>query len=132
MTPNPLDASAANPNPNPLEVQTNLSRTKDPTLLAEHFAALRRVWTHANGNHGQCRTTFSLLLCLYNGIRFPVDMTNLRALDAELFDDCLLVLQLDYRTNTEPHALLGVRGERFETIAKNWRFVDHQFDKREL
>ena len=114
------------------DTSNDLARTRNTNLLTEHFAALQRVWTHANGNHGKCRVTSSLLLCLYNGTRFPVDMTNLRTLDADLFNDCLLVLQLDYRTYSEPHDLLGVRGDRFEAIAKNWRFVDHQFGKREL
>lgn len=83
--------------------------------------ALRRLWTIANGHSGQCRHVAAFLLGLYNGRRFPFDLTNFRCLDTEIFRDCLTVLALDNRPRAEVHVLLGVPGSAFEKLAEDWR-----------
>jgi hypothetical protein len=48
-----------------------------------------------------------LLLGLYNGTRFPYDLTALRSFDSENLDAALTVLEMDARrTYCEVHALL--------------------------
>ena len=87
----------------------------------EQFAALKRLWQIANGGSGQCRYVASFLLGLYSGQRFPFDLTNLRALDTEIVQDCLTVLVMDAsRSAAEVHSLLGVPSERFEQLAEDW------------
>jgi hypothetical protein len=49
-----------------------------------------------------------LLLGLYNGNRFPFDLTDLRALDNQRLDAAMVVLRMDaQRTYTEVHQLLN-------------------------
>lgn len=82
--------------------------------------ALQRLWVIANGGSGQCRYVARFLLGLYNGTRFPFDLTDFRCLDAAIFTDCLHVLMLDYQPAAEVHVLLGQPSERFEVLAKSW------------
>jgi len=86
--------------------------------------AVKRLWEHANGNSGQCRHTAAFLLGLYNGMRFPFDLTNFRALDSNLFRDCLMVLSMDYAPEKEVHRVLGVHGKQFEQLAREWGIRD--------
>jgi hypothetical protein len=86
--------------------------------------ALRRLWAHANGITSQCKWTAAFLLGLYNGYRFPFNLTSFRALDDELVRDCLLVLLMDSRPKKEIHTLLGVGNEPFEALAKDWGIQD--------
>lgn len=92
---------------------------------ANQLDALRRLWKHARGAHGQCRYTARFLLGLYNGRRFPFDLTDFRCLEADLFRDCLLVLVMDWAPQAEVHELLGVPGSEFERLARDWSVRDH-------
>ena len=89
-------------------------------MTDEQFDALKRLWQIANGGSGQCRYVAAFLLGLYNGPRFPFDLTNLRALDTEIVQDCLTVLAMDSTRAAEVHSLLGVPSERFEQLAEDW------------
>ena len=109
MTPNTLDASSAQPNLIVREAQ---------------LMALGRLWDHANGFSGQCRKTAAMLLSIYNGNRFQMDLTDFRGLDELLLEDCLQVLRLDYRAAAEIHKLLGVPGKAFEKLAAGWEIVE--------
>ncbi len=67
----------------------------------------------------------ALLLGLYNGNRFPFDLTELRAIDDSLFEDYLAVLRMDARvTRKEIHEYLDDGGRRFEQLAKDWSVED--------
>lgn len=92
---------------------------RDPAYLAR-LCALDRVWKHAQGLTGQCRITSAFLLGLYNGRRFPFDLTSFRGLDDDLVRDCLIVLELDATPRAEVHELLEVPGAEFEALAQRW------------
>ncbi|WP_018991281.1 DUF7673 family protein [Aromatoleum toluclasticum] len=92
----------------------------------EQMEALQRLWQLANGHSGQCRIVAAFLLGLYNGRRFPFDMTDFRGLDTEIFRDCLAVLAMDNTPKAEVHELLGVPGARFEKLADDWRIKDRR------
>lgn len=87
---------------------------------ATQLDALRRLWQIANGGSGQCRYVARFLLGLYNGQRFPFDLTDFRCLDQAIFLDCLHVLALDYQPIVEVHVHLGVPSSAFEKLAKDW------------
>lgn len=92
----------------------------------EQLASLQRLWKIANGGTGQCRYVAQFLLGLYNGPRFPFDMTNFRPLDTEIFMDCLSVLEMDNRPDQEIHLLLGVSSSVFEQLAKDWAIFGYR------
>lgn len=86
--------------------------------------ALARLWKIANGHSGQCRHVAAFLLSLYNGQRFPFDLTRFRCLDTVIFQDCLQVMILDHRPMYEVHIWLDVSGAAFEDLAVTWGFQD--------
>ena len=82
---------------------------------------MKRLYTHACGNTGQCKPVAAFLLGLYNGPRFPFDLTELRRLDEGLFDDCMLLLRMDARlTRQEIHQYLEDGGRKLEQLARDW------------
>lgn len=88
-------------------------------------AALQRLYKVACGHSGQCRHIAAFLVGLYNGRRFPFDLTDLRAIDDELFDDCMTVLRMDARlARQEVHLYFEDGGKKFEALADNWRIED--------
>lgn len=81
--------------------------------------ALIRLANIATGDTGQAGTVRRFLLGLYNGHRWPFDLTTLRGLDKALFDDCLAVLTLDARaTMKEVHQYFKNGGELFDSFAR--------------
>lgn len=97
-----------------------------PSPTTPH-AALLRLWQVAQRDTGQSRVCARLLLGLYNGTRFPFDLTDLRLLDQALLEDALAVIRMDAAPATEVHEpifrLTKQRGmgARFELIACDWR-----------
>lgn len=92
--------------------------------------ALIRLWNvtqrHDAGTSGARRAAL-VLLGLYNGPRFPFDLTELRAVDTDIMNDALAVICEDAkRCQREVHSWLNVLtgrtdfGERFEHLA--WKF----------
>jgi hypothetical protein len=102
-------------------------------LLEERgVAALQRLYKVACGDSGQCRFIARFLLGLYNGTRFPFDLTNFRAIDDGLFDDCMRVLQMDARvTRREVHTYFENGSKKWEALADSWRVLD-VFELRNL
>ena len=96
-----------------------------PAIEAEGKAALGRLWTIAQGDSGQCRHVAGFLLGLYHGGRFRFDLTDLRCVDSEIFDDCIAVLKMDSRPKQEVHMYFENGGAKFEALAKRWSIQDY-------
>jgi len=87
-------------------------------VIEAGIPALMRLADIAERDSGQACTVRSFLLGLYNGYRFPFNLTRLRGLDKALFDDCAAVLTLDARaTAQEVHQYLEDGADRFERWA---------------
>lgn len=74
----------------------------------DQLDALALLWSW--GQRGDCsgeRVAAKLLLGLYNGTRFPFDLTELRRLDESLLRAALLVIEMDACPAAEVHVLLG-------------------------
>lgn len=97
-----------------------LYRAQLPQIRAEGEAALRRLFEITYGESGQCGRVARFLLGLYNGDRFPFDLTELRGLDRNLFADCLTVLRMDHSCEKEVHKYFPEGGKRFEALACEW------------
>lgn len=96
-----------------------------PAIQSEGEAALRRLFDVAQGDTGQAKVIAKFLLGCYNGLRFPFDLTDFRALDHALFLDCLAVLKMDSQPQQEVHKYFPDGGSKFEQMAKDWRIADH-------
>lgn len=96
-------------------------------MTAPAHAALLRLWEVAQRDTGKSRVCARLVLGLYNGQRFPFDLTDLRLLDQSLLDDALAVIRMDARPAMEVHELIHTltktrgMGARFELLACDWR-----------
>jgi hypothetical protein len=95
-----------------------------PAIEEAGAAALHRLFKVANGHSGQCKVVARFLLGCYNGQRFPFDLTDFRVIDAELFDDCMAVLKMDFRPKQEVHCYFPLGGRKFEKLAHGWRIDD--------
>jgi hypothetical protein len=85
----------------------------DASLLAhysaEQLAALKQLYDLARRHPGTGggRRAMKFLLGLYNGPRFPFDLTDLRCFDRADFEAAMTVLRMDaQRTYAEVHSLL--------------------------
>lgn len=91
---------------------------------AEQVQAIRRLYQavrHGPDTGGGIRCA-KFLLGLYNGGRFPFDLTDLRCLDSELYAAAMKVLHMDARhTWCEVHVLL-------EAIYADGRNVGAEFE----
>lgn len=107
-----------------------------PGIRTDGEAALRRLLPVAQGHSGQCRYVAAFLLGLYNGRRFPFDLTDLRVLDRAIFNDCITVLRMDYMPALEVHTYFDNGGDEghkiFEELAKTWGIKDHLDDADHL
>lgn len=77
--------------------------------------ALMRLAEVANGGSGQCRQVRLVLLGLYNGASWPLDLTGLRGLDADLQKAVLDVIELDW-CGHEIHTYI----ENGEAMFQDW------------
>ncbi len=123
---NPKGAAASGPS-------TPWRERRDRVKAAQEVGveALRRLLKIAQGNSGQCRRIAHFLLSLYNGERFPFDLTDLRSIDDELFEDCMRVLRMDARhCQKEVHAYFPNGGRIWEQLARDWGIGDVQALRR--
>lgn len=92
----------------------------------EQLAALLHLYEVARGDTGSARVCVKLLLGLYNGQRFPFDLTELRCLGTPELKAALLVLEMDANPEVEVHVHLQqltgrpLMGARFEVLAHQW------------
>lgn len=93
-------------------------------------ASLIKLWNLTQIHQGTsgARAAAGVLLGLYNGTRFPFDLTDLRVLDRDHLEAALVVIAADAgQCQMEVHEWLnrlsGRRdfGRRFEHLAYEWR-----------
>lgn len=109
-----------------------MSTIDSQQVVSDGFEALQRLYVLARGNSGQCKTVAKFLLGLYNDIRFPFPLTDLRGIDDAIFADCMLVLAMDARVCIkEIHNYFEHGGRKFEALAKDWDIEDiHRLRER--
>lgn len=92
--------------------------------------ALVQLWNVTQQHVGTsgARAAAGVLLGLYNGDRFPMNLTDLRLLDPTLLKSAVTVIACDAaRCEREVHSWLNAVtgrhdfGQRFEHLAHEWR-----------
>jgi hypothetical protein len=92
-------------------------RAQDRDAGLDSLAHLLRI---AESDTGQSAVVARFLAGLYNGNRYRFDLTDLRALDDDLFEHCLAVLRLDHRPAVEVHSYFPDGGERWQKMIADW------------
>ena len=105
---------------------TNEAREGVGQARAAGAEALARLLPVALRDTGQSRVIARFLLNLYNGYRFPFDLTDFRLLDHNLFVDCMTVLHMDYMPAQEVHLYFKRGGEIWEQMGTDWGFKDYR------
>lgn len=77
----------------------------------------------ASGDTGQCGIVARFLAGLYNGPDFPFDLTELRGLDADLFEHCMAVLRLGYHPEVEIHNYIPNGSAVFKRMLLDWNLI---------
>jgi hypothetical protein len=125
-----LDTSAAN-----ASHPADAAAVRAQRIAAQHAQTLRHysgpqigavtmLYEHVRRHPGTSgsRVCAKFLLGLYNGTRFPFDLTDLRALDCDLFEAAMVVLRADARqTWCEVHVLL-------DAIYADGRYTGHELE----
>jgi len=99
-----------------------------PEIRERGIAAVQRLVPIAQSDTGQAGVIARFLLSLYNGYRFPFDLTDFRRLDLNLFEDCLAVLDMDFQPAEEIHRYVDNGSAVFEQLARDWGFRDFHDD----
>ena len=108
-----------------IEAERNARQNELPKIREKGEKALYRLLPIAQGHSGQCRHVAAFLLGLYNGQRFRFDLTDLRCVDYEIFDDCMAVLRMDAQPLQEVHQFFENGNELFEGLAERWGIKDY-------
>lgn len=86
------------------DIATASVRPEQPSDTAD---ALLHLWRMAQGTSSSEKVAARFLLGLYNGYRFPFDLTDLRLFDCANFKRAMLVLAMDHMPKAEVHVALG-------------------------
>jgi len=100
-----------------LVAQALFDRTELPVIRQRGETALFRLLPIASGDTGQSNVVALFLLGLYDGQRFPFDLTELRRLDRQLLVDCLSLLEMDAYAQREVHQFVEDGSAVFEVMA---------------
>ncbi|MBA1187543.1 hypothetical protein G7Z99_00590 [Pseudomonas entomophila] len=85
------------------------------------MAALERLVPVALQQTGQGQVVGRVLLGLYDSQAFPFELTALRALDAQVFEDCMAVLRLDQVPEQDVHEYLPDGRQVFDRLVALWQ-----------
>lgn len=99
-----------------VELTTNIPSAMNPEV--DPFEAGHRLWAMAQKDTNQGTHAARFLLGLYNGQSFPFDLTRLRSVDAQVLEDCLVVLQHSSYTNRWIEDILDVPFADFDALIK--------------
>ncbi|MGJ7459347.1 DUF7673 family protein [Halomonas sp. RA08-2] len=88
------------------EAETAKHRARQAELLQRGLPALKRLAKVAQGHTHQPQHCRRILLALYNGAEWPLDLTRLRVLDADLQRAALIVIEWSADCDRELHDYL--------------------------
>lgn len=109
----------------PINHQLRAEDAKREDVMEEGKAALFRLYEVAQGDTGQSRTIVRFLAGLYNGSAYPFDLTDLRAIDDKLFEDCMALLRMDARHCVqEVHNYFDDGSRRWKKMISDWHLKD--------
>ena len=103
-----------------------MTSNKNESVEEKGFEALHRLYLFAADTvHGHGEIVARVLLGLYNGERFPFDLTELRRLEPDVFTDVMTLLVMDARvTRKEIHQYFDNGSKKFERLVQTWNIPD--------
>lgn len=94
----------------------------DQDVISAGLAALERLLERVaqHWHTGQSRRIVAFLAGLYNGTDYPFDLTELRAVDRDIAEDCLALLALDARGLKEVHRYVENGDEKWAAMIADY------------
>jgi hypothetical protein len=103
-----------------------------PILLMHYTLAVSQLLNLAHKDVGGSRVAAQVLLSLYNGDEFHVDLTDLCLLDEHYYHAAMIAIRGRIEFRNEPHEMIGGGGKLFEQLWEDWkhlhvknRYVNH-------
>lgn len=100
--------------------EREFNETTLPRIRKQGREALFALLPVAQSDTGQSGVVAKFLLGIYNGTRFPFNLSELRRLDRSLFNQCIQVLAMDFQPEREIHECVNEGGRFFEELADTW------------
>lgn len=126
-----MDVEVDSTHASPYEAITRCYELNGEPFSIHPLDALLHMFVQATaGNHSEARICTSVLLGLYNGHRFPFDLTDLRLLDRLNKQAAMVTIAFDSPCKMEVHSWLDLitnqsdMGTRFEYLAFKFGFVE--------
>lgn len=102
--------------------QVIIAQSAFPDIREHGVAALLRLLPIAQINSGQSGRIAAFLLGIYNGSCVLVDLTDLRGVGRDIFEDCIALLRLDNQSQQHIYQYIENCSEIFERLAERWVF----------
>lgn len=103
-----------------LRSHIEMSPQHDPNARDKYKAALEKlVKATVHGGSGS-RAAAQILLSLYNGSDWQMDLTDLRLLDPESREAAITALKFDAQVNEEPHTVLDDGNAIYDRLKHAW------------
>lgn len=88
--------------------------------LADYVDAVESLLPIAMGDTGGSRAAAQLLLSIYNGYKYHMDLTDLCVLDLSLLEKAFIVLRGRVMLAMEPHSIIENGAARFLELEELW------------
>ena len=86
-------------------------------------AYARLLFQAEEGSSGQAGRIARFIAATYNGIAFPLDLFELRAVDVEISDDMLMCLDALRWGKSDLYNLIPNGDERIRAMIEDWKLV---------
>jgi hypothetical protein len=102
---------------------TTRSSVPQEITLDDYKSAVQALLLLSDMNVGSSYVGAEVLLNLYNGHFFHVDLTDLCLLDEKFYGAVLIAIRGRVEFRTEPHELLENGGRVFEQLWNDWNHI---------
>lgn len=105
-----------------LIAQQEANRVMPSRITPEDYAdAVTRLVNLAFKDYGGSRAAAQVVLGLYNGNAWHVNLIDLCVLDIDYFRDCIIAIRGRYEFGREPHEVINNGGRLFEQLQDDWQ-----------
>lgn len=94
-----------------------------PIALKDYATAVSKLIGLARTDVGGSRAAAQVLLSLYNGDDFHVDLTDLCLLDEHYYQAAMIAIRGRIEFRNEPHEMIGGGGRIFEQLWEDWKHL---------
>jgi len=88
--------------------------------MEEYGQSLESLISLAQGDSVASKAAAQVVLSIYNGFNWHVDLTDLCELDSNYFQDAIAVIRGRIQLHTEPQHMIGDGSQVFGRLCRKW------------